>query len=68
MLAVNAFFQGRSTLSAGFDGIRSELCVVLDIPLYELFELEDKHSKLSEHELQLLSFYRSLDEHNKEDR
>lgn len=44
-----------------------KLCVVLDIPLYELFDLEDKNSKLSEREHQLLSFYRSLDEYGKED-
>ena len=43
------------------------LCLLLDIPLYELFGIEDKHSKLSERELLLLSFYRSLDEHGKED-
>ena len=43
------------------------LCLLLDIPLYELFGIEDKHSKLSERERLLLSFYRSLDEHGKED-
>ena len=43
------------------------LCSLLDIPLYELFGLEDKHSRMSEREQRLLTFYRSLDAHGKED-
>lgn len=43
------------------------LCVLLDIPLYEFFGIEDRHSKISEREQRLLSFYRSLDVHGKED-
>ena len=31
-----------------------KLCSLLDIPLYELFGLEDKHSRISEREQQLL--------------
>lgn len=44
-----------------------KLCVVLDIPLYELFGIEDKLSKVSEREQRLLTFYRSLDGNGKED-
>ena len=44
-----------------------KLCLLLDIPLYELFGIEDKHSKLSESEQRLLAFYRSLDVYGKED-
>jgi len=44
-----------------------KLCVLLDIPLYEFFGIEDKHSKISEREQRLLSFYRSLDANGKED-
>lgn len=43
------------------------LCVLLDIPLYEFLGIEDRHSKISEREQHLLSFYRTLDEHGKED-
>ena len=44
-----------------------KLCLLLDIPLYELFGIEDKHSKLSESEQRLLAFFRSLDVYGKED-
>ena len=44
-----------------------KLCMILDIPLYELFGIEDKHSQLSEREQLLLSFYRSLDDPGRED-
>ena len=43
------------------------LCMLLDIPLYEFFGMEDRHSGLSEHEQRLLDFYRSLDDNGKED-
>ena len=43
------------------------LCLLLDIPLYEFFGIEDKHSKLSEREQRLLDFYRSLDANGQED-
>jgi len=43
------------------------LCMLLDIPLYEFFGIEDRHSKISEREQRLLAFYRSLDIHGKED-
>ena len=43
------------------------LCMLLDIPLYEFFGMEDRHSGLSEHEQRLLDFYRSLDDSGKED-
>ena len=43
------------------------LCVLLDIPLYEFFGIEDKHSSISEREKTLLNLYRSLDVHGKED-
>lgn len=32
------------------------LCLLLDIPLYEFFGIEDRHSKLSEREQRLLDF------------
>lgn len=41
--------------------------MLLDIPLYEFFGMEDRHSGLSEHEQRLLDFYRSLDDSGKED-
>ena len=41
--------------------------MLLDIPLYEFFGMEDRHSGLSEHEQRLLDFYRSLDDNGKED-
>ena len=44
-----------------------KLCLLLDIPLYELFGIEDKHSKLSESEQRLLAFFRSLDVYGNED-
>ena len=43
------------------------LCLLLDIPLYEFFGIEDRHSKLSEREQCLLDFYRSLDANGQED-
>ncbi len=43
------------------------LCLLLDIPLYEFFGIEDKHSRLSEREQCLLDFYRSLDANGQED-
>ena len=43
------------------------LSMLLDIPLYEFFGIEDKHSRISEREQKILSFYRSLDVHGKED-
>ena len=43
------------------------LCMLLDIPLYELFGIEDKYSELSEREQRLLDDYRSLDLPGRED-
>ena len=43
------------------------LCMLLDIPLYEFFGMEDRHSGLSAHEQRLLDLYRSLDDNGKED-
>ena len=43
------------------------LCLLLDIPLYEFFGIEDRHSRLSEREQCLLDFYRSLDANGQED-
>ena len=43
------------------------LCMLLDIPLYELFGIADKYSGLSEREQRLLDDYRSLDLPGRED-
>ena len=43
------------------------LCMLLDIPPYELFGIEDKYSGLSKRERRLLDCYRSLDIPGRED-
>ena len=43
------------------------LCLLLDIPLYELFGIDDKFGGISERERRLLEFYRSLDADGRED-